>query len=915
MPTKIIAAGHRAGLSCRFQMQRLFIGCALTVIALAAVVAKADSPAPDSPARIFAQPDRIRYDGHCLTIDGQDTFIFSGAFHYFRCPKPLWRERFQKIKDAGFNTVETYVPWNWNEREQPAGLDDFSKVDLTDFKDWLKMAHDEFGLDTIIRPGPFIGSEWNSGGLPRWLLNFKPDAPKRAHMWLRSDDPVYLAWCKHWYAAVCPVITAEQITRKPKGGHGVILFQIENEYDGAGGGTEERLNHMRALYQDAKADGIEVPIFTCWTRETRGSHDPWLSQVFDCPNVYPSWNVEDARSAVLEAKQAQPTAPGMIPELQGGWYTDIGGSPNTLTAAQINALTLMAYAGGATITSYYMLYGGFNPEGWGMRGVTTSYDYNAPIRESGGVGDRYLAVEAIGAMLQKYGPELARSDLTPCAVQASGQGISFDVRRNPDGHTFVFCFNPDRKAPARGNAVLKPESGDAINVTYDLEPFGMKVLCLPENEWQPQAVAAPDCPAAPAPVRITSALVRAEAGAKGWRPVRPGDSISTQGIFDSRFVLYRARVTLTEPQVARLKTLNLFLLRDDRVVARVNGQLVPTSQKGLRLSLTVAAALRAGKNEIELLYENLGQPGGGKGMEDVPGLQSGGLSPATDSGQRIENWRVKLADDNAAALCATNVDDSDWPQFVLTDSPQGAAGHILDGRIATAAFRASLDLPVTPLPAGARLIFGRIDDRGEVFINGQPAGHSDDWSQPFEVPAAKFLKPGHNQIAVVVRNTDGDGGLTLPVIFDASSQDEVPLNWEMAPQLGGVTGKWWQNQLSTSGWRAQELDGSGTSPVNANALAAWYRLEFKLPAADPHVWVPWGLGLKASGNGWIYLNGHILGRYWEAGPQRKFFLPACWLNFGPNAKNNVTLCLRHTDRGPSLDTAEVAPYAEFAERR
>src|SRR5271167_3612762 len=99
-------------------------------------IAQTETSTSTLPARNFPQPDRIRYDGHCLTIDGKDTFIFSGAFHYFRCPKSLWRERFQKIKDAGFNTVETYVPWNWHERAQPTGLDDFSKIDLTDFKDW-----------------------------------------------------------------------------------------------------------------------------------------------------------------------------------------------------------------------------------------------------------------------------------------------------------------------------------------------------------------------------------------------------------------------------------------------------------------------------------------------------------------------------------------------------------------------------------------------------------------------------------------------------------------------------------------------------------------------------------------------------------------------------------------------------------
>ena len=44
----------------------------------------------DPAVKVFPHPDRIRYDGQCLTIDGRDTFIFSGSFHYFRCPKALW---------------------------------------------------------------------------------------------------------------------------------------------------------------------------------------------------------------------------------------------------------------------------------------------------------------------------------------------------------------------------------------------------------------------------------------------------------------------------------------------------------------------------------------------------------------------------------------------------------------------------------------------------------------------------------------------------------------------------------------------------------------------------------------------------------------------------------------------------------
>ena len=87
------------------------------------------------PAKQFSHPERIRYDQHCFTIEGRDIFILSAAFHYFRVPQELWRDRFRKIKEAGFNTVETYVPWNWHERTMPRNVKDYSQFDFDDLKE------------------------------------------------------------------------------------------------------------------------------------------------------------------------------------------------------------------------------------------------------------------------------------------------------------------------------------------------------------------------------------------------------------------------------------------------------------------------------------------------------------------------------------------------------------------------------------------------------------------------------------------------------------------------------------------------------------------------------------------------------------------------------------------------------------
>lgn len=50
-----------------------------------------------------------------FTLNNKEIFLYSGAFHYFRVARPYWRDRLKKIRAAGLNTVETYIPWNLHE--------------------------------------------------------------------------------------------------------------------------------------------------------------------------------------------------------------------------------------------------------------------------------------------------------------------------------------------------------------------------------------------------------------------------------------------------------------------------------------------------------------------------------------------------------------------------------------------------------------------------------------------------------------------------------------------------------------------------------------------------------------------------------------------------------------------------------
>ena len=85
-------------------MKRLFIVWLLlgsllnSYILFTQDVKASESLSGNPPQKKFLNPNRIRYDGSCMTIDGKDVFIYSAAFHYFRCPEELWRDRFVTLR-------------------------------------------------------------------------------------------------------------------------------------------------------------------------------------------------------------------------------------------------------------------------------------------------------------------------------------------------------------------------------------------------------------------------------------------------------------------------------------------------------------------------------------------------------------------------------------------------------------------------------------------------------------------------------------------------------------------------------------------------------------------------------------------------------------------------------------------------
>ncbi len=174
----------------------------------------------------------LDFDRTSFLSNGQRVFLISGELHYFRVPHQGWRDRLEKLKDAGGNCVATYVPWLLHEPEE--GRFDFNEAQL-DFERFLEQCQ-EVGLWAVVRPGPYQYSELLHGGLPDWLIKNYPQilAQKLDGSLINPElsvsylHPIFLEKTRHWFEEVVPRLARYQTSR----GGPVAAVQIDNELMG-----------------------------------------------------------------------------------------------------------------------------------------------------------------------------------------------------------------------------------------------------------------------------------------------------------------------------------------------------------------------------------------------------------------------------------------------------------------------------------------------------------------------------------------------------------------------------------------------------------------------------------------------------------------------------------------------------------
>jgi beta-galactosidase len=138
----------------------------------------------------------------------------------------------------------------------------------------------------------------------------------------------------------------------------------------------------------------------------------------------------------------------------------------------------------------------------------------------------------------------------------------------------------------------------------------------------------------------------------------------------------------------------------------------------------------------------------------------------------FNDWRWKKttvpARGASAPEYADGFDDSAWDKT----SSESENGQLTEDQ--SGIFRQHLKLTADDLTNSINLHFGRIDDSGSVFVNGQHIGDSSNWEDSPLYVIKNNLHAGDNVIAVGVNNASGGGGLTLGVNVELVGQPVAP---------------------------------------------------------------------------------------------------------------------------------------------
>jgi len=413
-------------------------------------------------------PSRVAINRDGILIDDKPLFLLAGQLHYFRWPRAEWRDLLLQARAAGLNTIDTVIPWNLHEPAEEV----FDFADYADLPGYLDSIH-ELGLYAIVRPAPYICAEWENGGFPAWLTARL--GPGEDGLRLRTTDPAFFDPMLRWFDRLIPLLAERQIDR----GGPIILVQVENEHWASGvyGHDAYQVQQAEALVER----GITVPLYTCM-----GAGKDW-------PEFRNGWS--GIAEKLVATRQVWPDNPMIVSELWSGWFDDWGKSRhNGKTPAALDWKLNELLAIGAAGFSHWMWGGGTHFAYWGGRTVggdtvhmATTYDYDAPIGEYGGLNAKFYVARRHHLLLGTLGGQLSRllADaanggprvIAPKAVPGRASGGSEPWRNVHQGQiSATFLQNPTLERQAHQVFLPASDGSPAAHLTVEVEAGTLKPI-------------------------------------------------------------------------------------------------------------------------------------------------------------------------------------------------------------------------------------------------------------------------------------------------------------------------------------------------------------------------------------------------------------------------------------------------------
>lgn len=340
-------------------------------------------PASASAESVSNAPGTFTAGKGMFLLNGEPFVVKAAELHYPRIPRQYWEHRIKMSKALGMNTICLYVFWNAHEQQE--GKFDFSGQN--DLREFIRLC-EKNDMKVILRPGPYVCAEWEMGGLPWWLL-------KNKDVRLREGDPYFLERVDRFQKAVADQIGDLTIAN----GGPIIMVQVENEY-GSYGTDKPYVAAIRDMLR--KNFGKDVTMFQCdWSSNFLNNG---LDDLVWTMNFGTGANIDEQ---FRKLKEVRPDSPLMCSEFWSGWFDKWGANHETRPADDMIAGIDEMLSKGISF-SLYMTHGGTNWGHWaganspGYAPDVTSYDYDAPISESGAATPKY---HLLRKAMKKYTPE------------------------------------------------------------------------------------------------------------------------------------------------------------------------------------------------------------------------------------------------------------------------------------------------------------------------------------------------------------------------------------------------------------------------------------------------------------------------------------------------------------------------------